>query len=155
MGEWEDRLERAVIGEVQGEAYFETMAGLVEDGEQRDLLLRCAELERRVHARIAPVATAAGLRIDATDVERQQWIDYAVEDAAAGWAHIVKGMDEGTVDAITRYESMRPIAPESCITIVDLLVLHETALHDVGVHERAGDRHAARETIERAIAAVG
>jgi hypothetical protein len=154
-GGWHVQLERAMVGERQGEAYFSKMADLLDDPREVHLLRRCAELERRMYRCALGAARDDGVRCEATADELQEWLDYAAEDSARGWTAIVTGMAEGTPAAIRRYEAMRPNAPPDRLEIVELFILHETALHEVGVLECKGDHPAALARLERAIEAVG
>lgn len=154
MEEWTARVERAVLGEAQGETYFRALARRLDDLAQRAFIARCADLERHMSNRLADLADELGLRRVLTDDERVTWTAYGERDAGLGWDAIAKGLAENTVPAIEEFGRMRADAPPEHLDVVSDLLLHEEALRGAGLLLQRGEHRAALATLDLAIAQI-
>lgn len=122
--EYEDRLHRAWVGEIQGEAFFVKLAELTEDAEMKRKWTILAELERRVGEALEPIVDRSldeEVEVGPTEAAAST---FASVPLAEGLASIVDVID-GAVEA---YSAMRDTGPEAHAVELDILARHEIAL---------------------------
>jgi hypothetical protein len=129
---------KAYQGEVLGEAFFQGVAGLLDDAARADKMRVLATLERRTKDAVAPALERAGLSTE-PDAEMVGVAEALVPGSARGtWDEFMSSVMSVTDQFLPLYRRIGELDPAESET-ADLLVAHEIALHAFARAELAGE----------------
>ncbi len=127
MSEYIDKVIDAWVGELGGEAFFNTVADNTEDEIHKKAWLRLAQLEKTTGARLFELLESKGVEFSAPDdLDPQR--EFGVTFAKMGLAEAAEGMRTVVEDAVRAYETLLERAPDEDKEVIQFLVDHEVAL---------------------------
>lgn len=133
MGDHQQRLYTAWVGEIQGEAFFAALAAATSEEDMSTNWALMAELERRVGVVLAGIVNNA--QSDA--IETESSVSAAKQFAAAPQDQAMASIGPVIDSAVLLYNTMRDEGPTGHATELDILARHEIALQTFARRELA------------------
>ena len=137
----EDYIERiysAYQGEVEGEAFFNAMSGLLGDRERSYKMRVLAQLELETKERLKPLGKKLGGNPKEDPKDREQGVQDAADYSEMSWEDLMTSFKDELLNYITLFNELEGMGREEDMDTLKQLTRHEEALLDFVEREIAG-----------------
>ncbi|MEM7015766.1 MAG: hypothetical protein AAF512_00335 [Pseudomonadota bacterium] len=139
-------IHRAWLGEVYGQAFFESVANNTNDPERAETWKLLAHLEEVTGRRMLTLVEANSLSAELPE-SLEQMVEMGVAYAKMPHQQAMQEMKPTIDSAVERYEALLDVAPEHEQTAVQFLVDHERALASFVDSELSGQSKSALDDV--------
>jgi hypothetical protein len=130
-------LRNAYEGEIIGEAMYAHLAGIAEDGYQRQAARLAADVERATAELLLPLIARHGVEVD-PDRAKQIGIDFTNDNIPQGWTNYFAMIQPLAEKALVGMERLHQLSDEADESATERLVAHERALLEFIRRDLAG-----------------